>query len=330
MVTFDGDMMAHADPGILDLLIGTVVLRPYVFIFLLVYLVASTFQFGLKRTLAFTVVGYALVFTAEFSSTRIGFPFGFYYYLDHTRQQELWISNVPFMDSLSFTFLAFASYTTALFLCAPLWRAKGDIQVIDSRTIRRSPSVFVLAVMLFVLIDVIIDPLALRGSRWFLGQIYGYYEEGIYFGVPLANFLGWGIVGAALIICHRRLDGTFQRHPANHPGWGIYWVPLRGLLGPLLYLGVYTFNVCMTFHIKEYLLGIVDLCLLLPLLVLAIIEVSRPANRATSADLEAHLRDFPHSPLAFLQHQMGTVNRRHDEPVNTRSETPIVRPSPDY
>lgn len=318
--------MTQADPGILELLIGTVVLRPYVFIFLLAYLVASTFQFGLKRTLAFTVVGYTLVFVSEYSSTRIGFPFGFYYYVDHTRQQELWISNVPFMDSLSFIFLAFASYTTALFLCAPLWRTKGDLQVIDSRAIRRSPSVLVLAVMLFVLIDVIIDPLALRGSRWFLGQIYGYYEEGIYFGVPLTNFLGWGMVGAALIICHRRLDGTFQRRPAKRPAPGMRWVPMRALLGPLLYLGVYGFNVYMTFYIKEYLLGIVDLWLIVPLLTLAIIQIGRPANRASSADLATHLRDFPHSPLAFLQ----TANRCHAERINARSETPIARPSPDY
>lgn len=312
MAMFNGDEMVAAEPSFVDLLLGTIVLRPYVFIFLFVYLVASTLQCGIKRTFTFTAIGYILVFLSEYSSTRIGFPFGFYYYLDHTRHQELWISNVPFMDSLSFTFLAFACYTTALFLCAPLWRSKGDIQVIDSRAIRRSPSVFILAVMLFVLIDVVIDPVALRGSRWFLGQIYGYYEEGIYFGVPLANFLGWGVVGAVLIFCYRRLDGTFQRHPEKHPGWGIRWVPMRGLLGPLLYLGVYGFNVYMTFYIKEYLLGAVDLFLILPLCILAIIQVNRPANRATATDLETHLRDFPHSPLAFLQQHNVMPNHRDD------------------
>ena len=170
--------MAMSNPGLLTLLLGTIILRPYVFVFLVVYLVASTLQFGLKRTLGFTVGGYLLVFLAEYSSTRTGFPFGFYYYIDTTRQQELWISNVPFMDSLSFTFLAYASYATALFLCAPLWRTRRDVQVIDTKAIRRSPSVLALAVMFFVLIDMIIDPVALRGSRWFLGQIYGYYEVG--------------------------------------------------------------------------------------------------------------------------------------------------------
>ena len=51
-----------------------------------------------------------------------GFPFGLYHYIDATRAREIWIFGVPFMDSLSFTFLAFASYTVALLLSSPLYR----------------------------------------------------------------------------------------------------------------------------------------------------------------------------------------------------------------
>jgi putative membrane protein len=146
----------------------------------------------------------------------------------------------------------------------------------------------------------VIDPLALRGSRWFLGQIYGYYEEGVYFGVPLANFLGWAIVGIALVTLHRLLDGVLWWRPQQRRDWGISWVPYRGLLGPLLYLGIYGFNVYMTFAIDEYLLGVVDLFLLLPLLVFAWTQVKRPQNRATTADITAHCLDFPTSPLCRL------------------------------
>jgi putative membrane protein len=255
----------------------------------------------LKRTLSFMVLGYWLVFLAEYSSTHNGFPFGWYYYIDTTRQQELWISNVPFMDSLSFIFLAYASYATALLLYAPLWRTRHDVQIIDTKAIRRSPAVLLLAVMFFVLIDVVIDPVALRGSRWFLGQIYGYYEEGIYFGVPLANFGGWAIVGAALVTLHRLLDGAFRAGPQQQADWGVRWIPYRGLCGPVLYLGTYSFNVGVTFAIGEYLLGYVDVLLLIPVLVLAWTQVTRASTQATQADLEAHCRDFPHSPLAQLE-----------------------------
>jgi hypothetical protein len=79
------------------------------------------------------------------------------------------------------------------------------------------------------------------------------------------------------------------------------WTPYRGLLGPLLYLGVYGFNVAITFAIGEYLLGIVDLFLILPLVLLAWTQLARSSNRATAADVEAHCRDFPASPLRRLQ-----------------------------
>jgi hypothetical protein len=173
----------------------------------------------------------------------------------------------------------------------------------------------VLAVMFFVLIDVVIDPLALRGSRWFLGQIYGYYADGVYFGVPVANFVGWGVVGIVLITVHRLLDGVFWQRPQQQQDWGVRWVPYRGLLGPILYLGVYGFNVYMTFYIQEYLLALVDLLVFLPMLILAWIQMLRPTNRATPADIEAHCRDFPRSPLTRLQ----TSPRHQTAPDQVRS-----------
>ena len=145
------------------------------------------------------------------------------------------------------------------------------------------------------IIDIVIDPVALRGSRWFLGQFYEYYEDGVYFGVPLVNFLGWGIVGFVLITLHRRLDGVYRKRPRR--AWGAAWVPYRGLIGPLLYLGVFVLSVAVTFMIGEYTLGVVDLFLLSPLIILAWTQVRRPSNRATAHDLEAHCEDFPTSPL---------------------------------
>ena len=155
-------------------------------------------------------------------------------------------------------------------------------------------------------------PAAQRGSQWFLGPIYGYYEEGIYFGVPLANFVGWAVVGAVLVTVHRLFDGVYGKWPQPQRPWGVRWVPYRGLLGPLLYLGVYGFNVAMTFVIGEYLLGIVDLFVMLPFWVLAWTQVARPSNRATAADLAAHCRDFPYSPLCALRYAGGNAREADD------------------
>jgi hypothetical protein len=54
----------------------------------------------------------------------------------------------------------------------------------------------------------------------------------------------------------------------------------------------------MTFAIEEYLLGTVDVFLLIPVLVLAWTQVTHPGHRATAADLALHCRDFPATPLA--------------------------------
>ena len=82
------------------ILISTILLRPYVFVLLGFYLIAGSFQLGLKRIVAFTILAYFIAFVSEYASTRIGIPYGFYHYTGETHGKELFISNVPFMDSL--------------------------------------------------------------------------------------------------------------------------------------------------------------------------------------------------------------------------------------
>ena len=103
-----------------QLLWETVLLRPYVFIFLAAYLTVAILNMGTARALIFTVLAYSIAFLSEYSSTRNGFPYGFYSYIETTRDQELWVTNVPFMDSLSYSFLAYVSYTMSLLFWSPL------------------------------------------------------------------------------------------------------------------------------------------------------------------------------------------------------------------
>jgi hypothetical protein len=49
--------------------------------------------------------------------------------------------------------------------------------------------------------------------------------------------------------------------------------------------------------IGEHTLGVVDVFLLSPLVILAWTQIRRPSNQATQDDLEAHYEDFPTSPL---------------------------------
>ena len=103
----------------LFLLGGTITLRPYVFVFLGAYLLLATLHLGAGRAVAFLALGYLISWAAELCAINFGFPFGEYLYIPATLDRELWVAGVPFMDSLSYVFLAYASYCLALTALSP-------------------------------------------------------------------------------------------------------------------------------------------------------------------------------------------------------------------
>jgi uncharacterized membrane protein len=213
--------MAPSPPSLVHLLLGTLLLRPYVVAFLAAFAVAAGRDLGPWRMVGFLVWGFVVAFVAEYASTRVAVPFGLYHYTGDTRGVELFLGNVPFFDSLSFPFLAYASFCLAR---SALGTARGW-------------RVVLLSGVLMTLLDVVIDPLAVRGDRWFLGRIFYYPEPGVYFGVPLANFGGWLIVGwlivGGYVVAARDQAG-------GRPGLGIG-----------LYYGVLVFNLALTWWIGE-------------------------------------------------------------------------------
>jgi putative membrane protein len=247
---------------------------------------------GWARTGLFTAIAWGVAYAAEFSSTRNGFPFGLYTYVDATRTQELWLANVPVFDSLSFTFLCYVGHALAVLLYAPLVIRPGDFQVADTRAMRTSTRVLLTGAFFTMLLDVVIDPVALQGERWFLGRIYYYPNGGVHFGVPLSNYAGWFLVALASI-------GLFQRceRRAGWPTAGIRHVPYGGLVEPLIYLGILAFNLAITFWIGERLMGVVGLTVAAPVVVLFLTHVLNPMRRATAADVVRHREDYPVSPL---------------------------------
>ena len=104
---------------LLSLLIKTITLRPYVFMFLGTFLILATRFIGWRRAGYFLGITWVVAFASEFSSTRTGVPFGLYHYTGSSASEELYLSNIPFMDSLSFPFLLYASYCMALAFILP-------------------------------------------------------------------------------------------------------------------------------------------------------------------------------------------------------------------
>jgi uncharacterized membrane protein len=256
-----------AEPGLAPLLWGTVIHRPYVYAFFTCFLAFAIHQLGLRRTVTFAISTWLIAFACEYSSTHNGFPFGAYSYFDATRTRELWIANVPFWDSLSFVFLSYFSFALAAALLSPreaLGRPTGAHEghsLSPGRGEGRGeglpwpglyhPAAPLVGGAMMVLLDVVIDPVALQGEKWFLGRIYEYPYRGFYFGVTAANFAGWFFVGAAsqwaFQLALRALPwckGPWRRvHPRF--AWGAFGV----------YAGVFGFNLAMTLVIRDHALA---------------------------------------------------------------------------
>lgn len=101
---------------------------------------------------------------------------------------------------------------------------------------------------LMMLLDVVIDPVALRGEHWFLGKMYFYPNGGAYFGVTITNFVGWFLVGAF----SQWIFQTFwkpERPRDERFFYGAY----------AIYAAVFGFNLFMTAWIGEYQLFSVSL-----------------------------------------------------------------------
>src|SRR6476660_6989156 len=105
---------------IIALFFKTILFRPYVFVFLAAFLCVAIKLIGWPRTWRFWLISWATAFVCEFSSTRTGVPFGWYHYNGSTVGQELYFFDVPFMDSISFSFLLYAAYCVALCLVLPI------------------------------------------------------------------------------------------------------------------------------------------------------------------------------------------------------------------
>jgi len=156
---------------------------------------------GLARAAALGALGWGVALAAEWGSTGgPGVPFGPYLYRDAALAHDWRVLGVPVFDSLSFTWLSFCAFTVAGGVGGRGWRR------------------WLGAVLAVVAVDVVVDPVALRGGRWWLGRIYRYPKGGPWFGVTLANYAGWLVVAAVLVgLCAVLLRGPVRPGAARSP-----------------------------------------------------------------------------------------------------------------
>lgn len=223
-----------------DALATILIKRWYVFCFLLAYLGIASSHWGWRRTFKLLILGYFIAWASEASSIRNGFPYGMYYYHYDVLAGELLLFGVPVWDSLSYVFLIFAGYMMAFFI-----RSRRD-RFTPLEQIQGSWKTVVWGAVWTMVLDIVIDPVAHRGSQWFLGNIYHYPPGGFYFGVTLSNFAGWFLVALAVLSVFRLTD-RLQGVPSR---------PQTVWLGVAFYWGIYLFNLGITIFIKAWWLAL--------------------------------------------------------------------------
>ncbi|MDH4127455.1 MAG: carotenoid biosynthesis protein [Spirochaetota bacterium] len=308
---------------IFKLILSTLILRPYVFAFLIVYFFIAYLFFGGKRLIVYTFLAWVLAFLSEYSSIHTGFPYGDYKYTYFTQviNEESWklgtkeiflFGVIPFIDSLSYTFLTFIGYALSVYIFSPIIKLKNSILLADTNNIRHSLRVAFVGAILVTFMDIIIDPIATMGNKWFLGEIHYYNHPGIYFGVPISNFLGWFFTSFVIIFCFQQTDkfllkGNFYNRTK---------IPHFKLKVPFLilfYFGVILFNLLMTFYVSkdlnftllfddrilygEQLLGIIGILIQVPIIILIILPIIRSHNAPSKEEIKKHLNDFPNERL---------------------------------
>jgi putative membrane protein len=169
--------------------------RWYAFGFVAVLLwSASDEDGGLVRAIRFLSIAFVVQLAAELSSTRNGFPFGRYTYVAPSRGDELYISNVPLFVPVAFGTVVWAGRAVASAILTV-----------------RGVALAVSGALAAAVIDAAIDPMTLRGSRWFLGPLYAYESGGPLFDVPWSNFAGWILAAGVILLA----DGAFKTSPAS-------------------------------------------------------------------------------------------------------------------
>jgi putative membrane protein len=211
-------------------------------------------------------------------------------------EKELWVAGVPFMDSLSFVFLSFAGLQMARLALEPL--ARGPRGPWDLRW--ASPArpmgwrTWALGGFLTMAMDVVIDPVALQGDRWFLGGIYSYPNGGQHFGVPLTNYGGWALLALSIIgfllVTDRWLWRGSPGRSARLGDWRGY--PADAVVGAGLFIGVLIFNLAITFAIGETVMGLAGCAWTVLILGPILFRVARIIWRIKPAEGDARIADL--------------------------------------
>lgn len=234
--------------AMIDTLITTIINRPYVVGFLLGYIFIAWRLCGPRFTFGHLLTGYFIAFVSEYLSINYGFPYGWYHYIYENLKGEWLNHGVPVWDSASYVFMCFAGLMIARFC----W-GERPLESLKEKTL-----LLLLSSFFVTLLDIVTDPVAHMGERWFLGKIYYYPNPGWYFDITFANFAGWIITSLCINAAAEFFWGFAKKStPAFASAPTRITSPVLHGLG--LYYGIFFFSTSIAVYLAEWKLLFCDL-----------------------------------------------------------------------
>ena len=223
----------------MDYVIAMFEQRPYVVALVLTFLIVAPAERGFLRAGIWLVTGTLVGWAVEASSIRTGFPFGMYVYHNAEFADEMSFAGIPLFASLSFAALSYFGCSLAYTLLSPLKWNKFRIERFEDNALLTSGKLLIVAAFIITWIDLVIDPITHLGKYWWLGQIYHYEPEGMHFGVPLTNYLGWLFTAFVIVAINQHSDRILLNRKMQFKG--AYSLPLLPLWGFFCHGGNYIF-----------------------------------------------------------------------------------------
>lgn len=153
---------------------------------------------GWRRSTGFLALAVGVSLAAELLGTTTGWPFGAYRYGDTLGPKVLDL--VPYAIPLSWFYLGLAAYVLAAHLVA-----RAGLR-------RRAALTVVLGAWLVTVWDLVLDPAMAHPAMPI--KFWLWHEGGAYYGMPLRNFLGWGMTAATFMALARWTLGEIVVAPA--------------------------------------------------------------------------------------------------------------------
>ena len=143
---------------------------------------ASQF-WGLNNTVFFFLLGFIISLSGEIIGSKTGIVFGGKYTYEPKYTSGPMIAGVPLLIPVAWTGIIYMSLNFSTLITAKDFPESMSIPVIK---------LIVLASVFTMLLDMILDPIAVDEKRW------QWNVPGVYYGVPILNFVSW--FGNSLII----------------------------------------------------------------------------------------------------------------------------------